>query len=712
MNEHAIQAEIARLSNAIAQHKAHVAATGEAPVYPTTWNPGRGNSRGRGASRGRGVRGWGGRGGRGGAFVHRNATWHAPALARTSSATTPSSASSSTTPVATTPFATTSRPPVPVGGFRNKVLVLNKDQSPAATSTSTTTINTESTSTTSPPSTTTSTTLSSTAPSASTSRHAPMKEVLIDGVKFITDARAHKLIRKTSATTGKFAAPHSPSLLSQNLTLSLPPAPTMASTSSSSDPTKALTPRRASVSGTTYIRTKNGNLISLDVARKRKELSDKKHFEAKKARLDRLVGIVHDVQNARNSARSTRTSGSKRGGRGGAKSTSTRPKSMKLCRFFQKTGENPLKPTRRRSWLALHRIRPPSTQELAAILTFSDLSCSAPLSITSFINLVRPLRSSLPLALFKNPPGQCTNGLRCRYIHDSHRVSICPNFLRSKCAFDSSTCTLSHEPNAHRSPHCIHHPHCTRRPNCPFSHIDGLPALSESTICRPFVEYGWCELGEKCRSRHANECPRFSETGVCEEKGCRLPHVLRRRNEVKSGGGGGGGGGGGEGDKKEGGEELGIDWNAGPEWTVGEKRKVDEGEGGGEGVGEGRAEKRRKAGLTFEGNELAQNQDYVRLEVELDDSTDDHDEDDEDEDDDEEDDDEDVSSGDEEHPHEEEAIELDDAQEEEDEEEEADEVKKDLLGGTKDGNDDSYASDMMSWISHGVDAGFDHGYEF
>ncbi|SCV74394.1 BQ2448_6826 [Microbotryum intermedium] len=639
MDEDAVQAEIARLSNAIAQHKAHVAATGEAPIYPATLNYGRESFRGRGATRGRGPRGWA----RGATSGHRNATWVAPTLAATSTSTSTSAAV--TTPSSSIAPLTTARPAVPVGGFRNKTLVLNRDKSLSAPSTSTltTTIKTESASTTPQASTSTSTTLASTATPTNPPRHAPMKEVLIDGVKFITDARAHKLIRKTSANT----------------------TPTVASLDTTSDPTKALTPRRTSVSGTTYIRTKNGNLISLDVARKRKELSDKKDFDAKKARLDRLVGIVNDVQSWRNGSGATRTRGSKRGGRGGAKrfvaisyairvfvirelmlsvlySTSTRPKSMKLCRFFQKTG-------------------------------------------------------------------QCTNGLRCRYIHDSHRVSICPNFLRSKCPLPSSTCALSHEPNAHRSPHCIHHPHCTRRPNCPFSHIDALPPLSESTICRPFVEYGWCELGEKCRSRHANECPRFSETGVCEEKGCRLPHVLRRRNDAKSAD---------RAKKKDeaGGDDLGIDWNAGPEWTVGEKRKA-EGQREETEV-EVRGEKRRKAGLTFERNELAQNQDYVRLEVELDDSTD-HDEDDDDEEEeeeegDEEEEDEDVSSGDEEHPNEE-AIDLDEAEAEDedgDEEEEADEVEKDLLGGATDGNDDSYAGDMMSWIAHGADAGFDHGYEF
>lgn len=31
--------------------------------------------------------------------------------------------------------------------------------------------------------------------------------------------------------------------------------------------------------------------------------------------------------------------------------------------------------------------------------------------------------------------------------------------------------------------------------------------------------------------RHAIECPEFSERGTCSKAGCKLPHILRRRNE-------------------------------------------------------------------------------------------------------------------------------------------------------------------------------------
>lgn len=50
-------------------------------------------------------------------------------------------------------------------------------------------------------------------------------------------------------------------------------------------------------------------------------------------------------------------------------------------------------------------------------------------------------------------------------------------------------------------------------------------------MCRAFVEYGWCDKGEECRLRHAVECPEFSERGTCGRVGCKLPHILRRRNE-------------------------------------------------------------------------------------------------------------------------------------------------------------------------------------
>lgn len=119
----------------------------------------------------------------------------------------------------------------------------------------------------------------------------------------------------------------------------------------------------------------------------------------------------------------------------------------------------------------------------------------------------------------------CTRGLTCPYVHDSNKVAICPRFLRNKCTLTASTCPLSHDPSPHRMPHCSHFPNCTK-PDCPYAHVH---VAADAKICKDFVNLGWCEKGLECKERHVWECPEFSETGVCTTKGCKLPHIIRRR---------------------------------------------------------------------------------------------------------------------------------------------------------------------------------------
>jgi len=98
------------------------------------------------------------------------------------------------------------------------------------------------------------------------------------------------------------------------------------------------------------------------------------------------------------------------------------------------------------------------------------------------------------------------------------------------CPHPPNSCALSHVPSPHRSPHCTHFPHCRLGVDCPYTHV----AVSrDAPVCRDFVEYGWCDKGEHCAERHAFECPDFAESGTCTRKGCKLPHVLRRRNGGK-----------------------------------------------------------------------------------------------------------------------------------------------------------------------------------
>lgn len=76
-------------------------------------------------------------------------------------------------------------------------------------------------------------------------------------------------------------------------------------------------------------------------------------------------------------------------------------------------------------------------------------------------------------------------------------------------------------------PHCQHYPHCKRGDDCPYTHVQ---VAEDAKICKDFVGLGWCERGEKCTERHVWECPDFEEKGVCNKRGCKLGHVIRRKN--------------------------------------------------------------------------------------------------------------------------------------------------------------------------------------
>ncbi|KAI5476670.1 hypothetical protein MNV49_007383 [Pseudohyphozyma bogoriensis] len=137
---------------------------------------------------------------------------------------------------------------------KNKSLVLNKPNGTTSTGTSGTATPVASTSALLPADSTT----TKGDGNGSATEKGKEKEFVIDGVTFVTDPRGHKLVRKSGSTT--------PSL-----------TPATASPNS--------TPKRTTVSGTSYVRTKNGNLVSLEFANKKKEEAEKKRA----ARLDAMI---------------------------------------------------------------------------------------------------------------------------------------------------------------------------------------------------------------------------------------------------------------------------------------------------------------------------------------------------------------------------------------------------------------------------------------
>lgn len=61
-------------------------------------------------------------------------------------------------------------------------------------------------------------------------------------------------------------------------------------------------------------------------------------------------------------------------------------------------------------------------------------------------------------------------------------------------------------------------------PDCRYAHIRVTPG---APVCRAFATLGYCEKGAECGERHVHECPDYANTGVCNKKRCRLPHVDR-----------------------------------------------------------------------------------------------------------------------------------------------------------------------------------------
>lgn len=43
-------------------------------------------------------------------------------------------------------------------------------------------------------------------------------------------------------------------------------------------------------------------------------------------------------------------------------------------------------------------------------------------------------------------------------------------------------------------------------------------------MCYDFATFGYCKKGAQCSDRHVHECPAYANTGVCNDKKCRLPH--------------------------------------------------------------------------------------------------------------------------------------------------------------------------------------------
>lgn len=128
--------------------------------------------------------------------------------------------------------------------------------------------------------------------------------------------------------------------------------------------------------------------------------------------------------------------------------------------------------------------------------------------------------------------GRCPRGDKCFGIHDVHRIAICQSVLRGAECSAGADCDLTHKTSPQVAPTCMHflRGSCTKSP-CPYSHA---PVDPSAPVCRAFAFQGYCESGSDCGERHLRECPDYSSGSGCRSEHCPLPHFDRasqmRRN--------------------------------------------------------------------------------------------------------------------------------------------------------------------------------------
>jgi hypothetical protein len=131
-------------------------------------------------------------------------------------------------------------------------------------------------------------------------------------------------------------------------------------------------------------------------------------------------------------------------------------------------------------------------------------------------------------------------GQSCRYIHDPDKLALCSQYLKDTCSLSADHCPLSHTPDFHRSPACLHfnRGHCDKdQSTCRYTHIKTNPL---APVCRDFALLGYCSKGSNCDRRHVFECPDFNEKGSCPRGSkCKCSHVdtattARKRIELNN----------------------------------------------------------------------------------------------------------------------------------------------------------------------------------
>ncbi|CAO1631420.1 unnamed protein product [Sympodiomycopsis kandeliae] len=272
-------------------------------------------------------------------------------------------------------------------------------------------------------------------PSSDVRRGDNMGEVIIDGVVFVFDETGTKLVKKPVQPVGEAAV--------------LDVDNTQVDSSTSTSPSKA--PLRTSVNGQAFVRTKGGNLISAELAEKRKAQKESQAKMKKMTQLGQQIGQNEKVRSANRKSQNKSL---------GHSAKSSGPKG--LCSFFTKTGQ-----------------------------CKRGLSCpyqhdSSKLAICP--GALRPSGCNQPQGL-------------CPLSHQlsPHRVPHCVHYLRSRTCRNGDNCLYAHPPVSigisATSPVCMGFARVGWCPN-------GESCSSRHTFdCPDFLEKGTCER-KGCKLQH------------------------------------------------------------------------------------------------------------------------------------------------------------------------------------------------------------------
>ncbi|CAG8455579.1 11473_t:CDS:2 [Ambispora leptoticha] len=96
--------------------------------------------------------------------------------------------------------------------------------------------------------------------------------------------------------------------------------------------------------------------------------------------------------------------------------------------------------------------------------------------------------------------GRCKEGTKCAYKHDEAKIPVCKDWLKGSTCSRGSDCYFQHSASPYVVPHCKHFKRgpCYKE-GCRYTHVH---VARNASLCRNFIENGYCEKGNTCKEKH------------------------------------------------------------------------------------------------------------------------------------------------------------------------------------------------------------------